>query len=679
MRAPCIGQERSDRRYPAVLRALPALAVLAATLASGPHVPAAFDREGAKATFAQAAERERTLRLLPPEQRKKTEYANVISAYIKVPLLSPAVGECDDALYRASVLRCEGGKLFSQPFWIEKAVESLEWLLKEYPHSPLQREAMRLKFEILSTELGRNMDAVAVGEEYLRRWKAHPSSREIAKSLKSLKTTVAAAAAPIPDKWARLLNVRFWSTTDYTRVILDFDGRVSYTHDAAYEPYRIFFDFSDAALAPDVKERITPEDDIYLNSIRAAAYKPGVVRVVLDFKKPGSYTVFTLPNTNSVVIDIRDPDQSAMVKERRKRLAQVFQTPPGPRESITESDLPPVRPAAPSSRPVAETAALQPVPAKTPETVAAPSRPEGAAAPTAAGTAPGKGSESTPAGEGAVTAPPAKSAAEAPVPPAETASAEAARDDEEEGAPPTAVSLASLSRVMRLKIGKIVLDPGHGGKDHGSTGYGGIREKDVVLSIARELKRQIEASLGIEVALTRDNDTFIPLEQRTAKVNTEKADLFISLHANSSRDRQAGGFETFYLGFSKDRAALLLAAYENATTEKSLGDLSDVIRKITQYEKMKESKMFARKVNRRLFSLLRKSDPAARDRGVKTAPFVVLIGTNVPSILVETGFISNRREADFISRPENQVLIAGAIVEGIRSYLADFDVKAKNE
>ncbi|MBP7867589.1 MAG: N-acetylmuramoyl-L-alanine amidase [Acidobacteria bacterium] len=623
-------------------------AVLLAALAWGPAT-AARDREGTKAAFAQADEKEQALRQVPPEQRRQADYESIIGLYRKVPWLDPGAGECDNALLRTSLLRREGGKRFNQPRWIERAIESLDWLLKEYPYSPLQREALKLKGDILSEDLNRPDEARAVYEAYLKRYPRHASTLEVSRKLKALKTAETGPAPPREGgpagKPPRLTDIRFWSTSDYTRVILDFDGRVTYTHDAAYNPYRIFFDFDPAVLGPDTKERIAPPDDIYLSGIRAALYKPEVVRVVLDFKKAGSYTVFSLPNTNSVVIDIRDPEQSAMVLERRKKLAQVFQGGGRPIGSgIEVRDLPPPpRRSGSGKKPAAASPAVPPT---TPQ----PTPPPPAA--TAPVTPPSRPVSTPPAAGGPDVKPPG-----AP--------------------PPERIDVATLSRVMRLKIGKIVIDPGHGGKDTGSIGYDGLLEKDVVLAIARELKRQIEATLEIEVVLTRDADVFIPLEQRTARVNTEKADLFISLHANASRDRKVGGLETFFLGFSRDRAALMLAAYENATTEKGLGDLSDVIRKITQYEKMKESRLFARKMHHHLCKALRPLDPAARDRGVKTAPFVVLIGTNVPSVLLEIGFISNQKEAAFISDPANQAKVSAAIVEGIRDYLAGFEIRAQ--
>lgn len=646
-----MGMLTGKRLFPRTV--IPAL-VLAALVLWCP-VRAARDREGAKAAFAQADEKEQALRQVPPDQRRQADYEAIIGLYRKVPWLDPSAQECDNALLRVSILRREGGKRFNQPRWVEKAVESLDWLLREYPYSPLQREALKLKGDVLLEDLKRPDEARAVYEAYLKRYPRHASTLEVSRKLKALKTAETGPVPPRepvpPGKLPRLTDIRFWSTSDYTRVILDFDGRVTYTHDAAYNPYRIFFDFDPAVLGTDVKERIAPPDDIYLSGIRAALYKPEVVRVVLDFKKSGSYTVFSLPNTNSVVIDIRDPEQSAMVLERRKKLAQVFQGGGRPIGSgIEVRDLPPPprgpgsgkKPAAGS--PVGPRTTPTPAPAepRTPAPVPAqpappPARP--VSAPPAAG-----GPDLTPSG----------------TPP-----------------PPERIDVATLSRVMRLKIGKIVIDPGHGGKDTGSIGYDGLLEKDVVLAIARELKRQIEATLEIEVALTRDSDVFIPLEQRTARVNTEKADLFISLHANASKNRKVGGLETFYLGFSRDRAALMLAAYENATTEKGLGDLSDVIRKITQYEKMKESRIFARKMHHHLCRILKPLDPAARDRGVKSAPFVVLIGANVPSVLLEIGFISNQKEAAFISDPENQARISAAIVEGIRDYLAGFEIRAQ--
>ena len=243
---------------------------------------------------------------------------------------------------------------------------------------------------------------------------------------------------------------------------------------------------------------------------------------------------------------------------------------------------------------------------------------------------------------------------------------------------PTSEGKRTLARILGMKVAKIVIDPGHGGKDCGSIGWNGIMEKDVTLAIAKRLKSDIEQRLATEVILTRDRDVFVPLEQRTAIANVEQADLFISIHSNSSKNDRIAGIESFYLGLTREPRAQMLAALENASAQQNLNELEDVIKKITMYEKMNESKEFALKVHRKLFQTLKKIEPNSRDRGVKKAPFVVLIGADVPSILLEIGFISNKKEAEIISSSATQDKVASGISKGIEDYLASLGTLARN-
>ena len=192
-----------------------------------------------------------------------------------------------------------------------------------------------------------------------------------------------------------------------------------------------------------------------------------------------------------------------------------------------------------------------------------------------------------------------------------------------------------------MKIGKIVIDPGHGGHDTGTIGPNGLEEKDLVLDVGRRLGKLLQARLGADVVFTRKDDTFIPLETRTSIANQEQADLFVSIHANSSRDPDARGVETYYLNFTSSPEALDVAARENAVSDKSIHELQDLVKKIALKEKIEESREFASDVQRALHSGLAAKNPGIRDRGVKKAPFIVLIGANMPSILAEISFVSN--------------------------------------
>jgi len=242
------------------------------------------------------------------------------------------------------------------------------------------------------------------------------------------------------------------------------------------------------------------------------------------------------------------------------------------------------------------------------------------------------------------------------------------RDDIRE-AKPTASGDRSLIRALGLKIGRIVIDPGHGGHDTGTIGPNGLEEKDLVLEVGRRLGKLLDTRLGAEVVYTRKDDTFIPLETRTAIANQQRADLFISIHANSSHDPAARGVETYYLNFTSSPEALEVAARENAVSEKSIYELQDLVKKIALKEKIEESREFAGDVQESLHSGLAAKSPAIRNRGVKKAPFIVLIGANMPSILAEISFVSNPADEHRLETSEYRQRIAESLYRGIAKYV----------
>jgi N-acetylmuramoyl-L-alanine amidase len=236
-------------------------------------------------------------------------------------------------------------------------------------------------------------------------------------------------------------------------------------------------------------------------------------------------------------------------------------------------------------------------------------------------------------------------------------------------AQPTSDGGRSLIRTLGLRIGKIVIDPGHGGHDTGTIGPHGLLEKDLVLDVSKRLGKLLASRLGAQVVFTRRDDTFIPLETRTAIANQEQADLFVSVHANSSRDSDARGVETYYLNFTSSPEALEVAARENAASDKSIHELQDLVKKIALKEKIEESREFASDVQGALHNGLAVKNPGERDRGVKKAPFVVLIGANMPSILAEISFLSNPGDERRLKTPAYRQRIAESLYRGVSHYV----------
>jgi N-acetylmuramoyl-L-alanine amidase len=227
----------------------------------------------------------------------------------------------------------------------------------------------------------------------------------------------------------------------------------------------------------------------------------------------------------------------------------------------------------------------------------------------------------------------------------------------------------TLARQLGLNVKRIVIDPGHGGKDPGSYLDGQIVEKDITLALAQIVEKRVEEKFDIDVILTRDKDIFIPLEKRTAFANVNKADLFISLHINAHKQPDVHGFETYFLNMATDERAVLVAARENATSEKSISDLQSILNDLMLNTKISESSKLAHEVQRGVLGQVRKKYDGIRDLGVKQAPFYVLIGAEMPAILVETGFMTNPVERRRLQNRKYLETLADGIVAGVERYM----------
>jgi N-acetylmuramoyl-L-alanine amidase len=238
----------------------------------------------------------------------------------------------------------------------------------------------------------------------------------------------------------------------------------------------------------------------------------------------------------------------------------------------------------------------------------------------------------------------------------------------------------SLTRVLGLKVARIVIDAGHGGADTGTSGPRGLLEKDLVLDVAKRLGELVRTRMGAEVIYTRTDDTYVPLEARTQMANDRKADLFLSIHANSSSSESSSGVETYYLNLTTSKEALELAARENAGSQKTVYELQDLLHSIALQDKIDESRAFAGKIQTALYSASARANSRSRNRGVKKAPFVVLIGATMPSVLAEIGFVSNPRDEVLFGRSEVRQRLAEGLFRGISQYaetLSRFEVAQK--
>jgi len=227
----------------------------------------------------------------------------------------------------------------------------------------------------------------------------------------------------------------------------------------------------------------------------------------------------------------------------------------------------------------------------------------------------------------------------------------------------------SLARQLGLGVRTVVIDPGHGGPRPGTIGRSGLREKDVNLAIALALRKLLTEKAGLEAILTRESDVDVPLEDRPVIANQKRADLFVSIHSNAHRDRKRGGVETFFLNISPDPSVIELAAAENATSTKNIGEMKTILQRIVQNSKILESGRLAERIQKNLVKSLSKDLPSIKDLGVKGGPFWVLIGGEMPSVLVEVSHLSNAKEEAKLGTPRYRDLAAQGIYEGIMEYI----------
>jgi N-acetylmuramoyl-L-alanine amidase len=491
-------------------------------------------------------------------------------------------------------------------------------------------------------------------------------------------------------------GIRHWSTSVYTRVAIDLDSEVKYEAARVPNPDRIYFDLHGVKLTPElIGKSIMVTDDGFLKRIRAAQFSNDITRIVLDVSDVSEYSAFLLPNPYRLIIDIHGTKPALLAQQT----ATVVPPPaPAPPQQSKPADSTPSKTTAPrttdkvstpsatsSATPAAETAQS---PSSLKEVASLgdqPNRLKATKKPTTepivasvAGTTPASSTNSTstttlgnpPADTSTQqqTSQPRKSRSKHsnPTPPPDTDASSPPIHEAE----PTAAGERSLVRALGLKIGRIVVDAGHGGHDSGTLGPDGIQEKDVVLDVALRVGKLLTQQLGADVIYTRDDDTFIPLETRTAIANKAQADLFLSIHANSSHDPSARGVETYYLNFTASPDALEVAARENAVSQQSVHELSDLVKKITLKDKIEESREFAADVQSSLYDGLQKGNPGLKDRGVKKAPFVVLIGANMPSILAEISFLTNPDDAHELRDPEYKQRIAESIYRGVAKYIS---------
>jgi N-acetylmuramoyl-L-alanine amidase len=672
-------------------------------------------KELALTAWDQAERTREALNGRPEKDRTRQSYQKVIDEYKKVYFTSPASSKADASIVAVAELLAEEGRTFKDDKLLKESIGQYEFLRKEYPGSKYRVDALFTIGQIYKEDLKDQASAKATFEEFLQRYpksqlvdQAHNALSDLT-APPPLTPTEVKAEAVAEKKHAAMPTVngiRYWSTPDYTRVAVDLDDEVKYEAGRIPKPDRIFFDLHGAKLASTLVGKSFEVGDGFLKTVRVAPYQKDVVRIVLDVNDVSDYSAFLLPNPYRLIIDIHGKQKPGTAVAEKKAA-------PAADKSIPKStDLgeakTPDQPNFEADKPATKKTTAQNQ-TKRPETEQKPVATATAQPPTDA-SAVKKSSDQLRAEaaeyerrykaakeEGkplpkpdtdiassktvkATTQPTTKPTYEAVAPKSEktdatTKPSKKSKPTETDvaeihAAAPTSSGDRSLIRALGLKINKIVVDAGHGGHDTGTIGPNGLMEKELVLDVALRLGKLLEDRLGADVVYTRDDDTFIPLETRTAIANQNEADLFVSVHANSSRDTSARGVETYYLNFTSDPGALEVAARENAVSQASIHELQDLVKKITLKEKIDESRELASDVEGSLAQGLSTKQLAMRNRGVKKAPFIVLIGANMPSILAEISFLSNTADEKKLKTPEYRQKIAESLYKGVSKYVS---------
>lgn len=474
---------------------------------------------------------------------------------------------------------------------------------------------------------------------------------------------LAVGAAP-----AVVTAVRRESLADTVRVVIQLDREVVFRDQRLDGPPRVFVDLTNATTVTALRDQAFAFGSDVVRHVRLGRPSPGVTRVVLDLDGAAGYSVYPLYAPFRLVVDV----------ERAKPA-------PAPSPALSALAAPPpasVRPAParvaasrPVPRPIPVPAPTAPLPARA--AVIPQDLTRGAVGPDQT---PGAAWQPDPLPARTIAAVTASSTASSTAgsgrPPVSTIAAGAprvARAASGTTGPPPATPSAntaggySLSRQLGLGISRVVIDPGHGGHDPGAR-VKGLNEADLVLDVALRLEKLLKAQRGVEVVLTRRTNAYVPLEERTALANREGADLFLSIHANASENPKARGLETYYLNFAPNPEAERIAARENAGSARTMHALPDIVKAIALNNKIDESRDFAGQVQASMVDRLKRSNRNIRDLGVKQAPFMVLIGATMPSVLAEISFITNDDEGRLLKTADYRQHIAEALLQGIQRY-----------
>ncbi len=594
---------------------------------------AAKSGTAARTLYARALDRERVLRE-SEERASLQQLRGLADTYDAIARKFPGSGYSDNALWQGGNIALLAFERFGQPADRRTAERMLSQLRHNYPASSL--------ISRIGDVLGRIPDPARSNNTPVRMPKPLPRvearvSWPVALVPETRSRSASADAAPdvpvqtvgigrlpdgLPDAGgaagdappgpATIREIKRTTIEGGVRVTIEMDGESSYRAEQLERPRRVFFDLKDTRPVPSLLDATLKFDEDVVREVRLGRHPRNTTRIVFDMQGVESYSVFTLYNPFRMVIDFK---------------------------AGAPGNASPTRSAgsAPKSSPV-DLPTVPIVAALPPPTLAAP----------VAARPPREAVDAGPK----LLSPRAVSTA-GPVPPELPAA--------------NADGRFSLSRQLGLSVSRIVIDAGHGGHDPGAQSTG-IVESELTLDVALRLSRLLEKQPGVDVVMTRDTDVFIPLEERTAIANREGADLFLSIHANASRSSTARGVETYFLNFASNSEASAVAARENSASARAMHSLPEIVRAIALNDKIDESRDFADMVQRSMVHKLSTRNKQLRDLGVKQAPFVVLIGAAMPSVLAEISFVTNRQEGQLLKTGPYRQQIAEALFDAVIRY-----------
>ncbi len=499
---------------------------------------------------------------------------------------------------------------FKLPIDIDEAVGYFNDVASIFPRNSLADDAL---FTIADIELADKGNPVRAAKFYQKIIKRYPDGDKSSQAVNMLKDLALNHNVELPEeltgqlgtaKLVNVLPVQYWSSDDYTRIVIRTSAPVQYTTRLLEknndQPRRIYIDFSQSYTPPKYRSPVPIQDGL-LKQVRTGQFDNSTVRVVLDIESISDYKIFNLKDPFRVVVDVR----GAKKKVKAAVAANIGE--PVDKAPAEKSKPPRIEPEKKKTAAAEIFITLEDNKKVSPETA--------------------KANKAMAEGSG-----------------------------------------LSLAQQLGLGVRRIVIDPGHGGKDPGAMAFD-LKEKNIVLNVAQRTAAILEEQYNYEVILTRERDTSLPLEERTAIANTKNADLFVSIHVNAHPQKSAKGVETFYLNLATNAEAMRVAARENATSTHNISELQDILSDLMQNAKIIESSHLAEFVQASLVTGLQEQKYSIRNLGVKQAPFYVLIGAEMPAVLAEISFITNPDEAQLLKDSSYLQTIAEQIASGVAAYV----------